>query len=291
VERWVEAWGVEQTERVCAANSSVAPLTIRANTLKVDLEELRQRLHAEQVSVRKNTQVPEELEIVTSPRPVRALRSFRDGLFHIQDASSISACHLLAPEPGETIVDLCAGPGGKTTHLAQLMQNRGTIYAIDVKPHRVSLIRENCKMLGVTIVKCIQADARGLAELNLPKVDRILVDAPCTGTGTFRRRVDLKWRLRSEDFERLALVQKELVAAASSVLQSGGVLVYSVCSIDPTETDDTVDAGFMRSHKLALDETSPLWMSGFRTPEKLFRIMPGDAGMDGFFMAKFGKTG
>ena len=291
VERWSAAWGVEQTERLCAANSGVAPLTVRANTLKVAIGQLEWRLRAERVSVRKNTDVPEEFEIVGSPRPLRALRSFRDGLFHIQDASSMSACHLLAPNPGETVIDLCAGPGGKTTHLAQLMQNQGKIYAVDVQPHRLRLIRESCKMLGVTMVRCVQGDARRVSERELPEADRVLLDAPCTGTGTLRRRVDLKWRLSSEDFGRLACMQRELIAAAALVLKPGGVLVYSVCSIDRAETDEVVEAAFLHAHNLTLDDTSPSWMSRFRTPERTFRIMPGDTGMDGFFMARFVKNG
>jgi len=153
------------------------------------------------------------------------------------------------------------------------------------------LIRENCKMLGVTIVRCVQSDGRRALQLDLPLADRVLVDAPCTGTGTFRRKVDLKWRLSSEDFQRLACVQKELFAAAVSVLKPGGVLVYSVCSIDRAETDGTICAGHSHSHGLALDDTSPPWMSRFRTPERFFRIMPGHMGMDGFFMARFVKAG
>jgi 16S rRNA (cytosine967-C5)-methyltransferase len=291
VERWIQAWGIDRTEQLCAANNDVAPLTVRANTLKGDVEQLEARLRAERVSVRKNTDVPEELEIVGSPRPVRALRSYRDGLFHIQDAASVCACHLLAPTPGETVIDLCAGPGGKTTHLAQLMRNEGIIYAMDIKPHKLRLIRESCVTLGVTIVRCLEADARRVSELGVPQADRVLVDAPCTGTGTFRRRVDLKWRVRSDDFERLAGMQRELIAAAASVVKSGGIVVYSVCSIDPAETDEVVAGEFLQRNNLALEETSPSWMSRFRTGQKTFRIAPGDGGMDGFFMAKLVKMG
>ena len=290
VERWLGAWGLERTEGVCAASNDTAPLTVRANTLRVTPEDLKRRLHAERVSVRKDTQVPEELEIVKSPGSVRSLRSFRDGLFHIQDASSICVSHLLAPGPGETVVDLCAGPGGKTTHLAQLMQNRGQVYAVDIKPHRISLIRKNCHMLGVTIVRCIQSDARRVSELNLPPADRVLVDAPCSGTGTFRRRVDLKWRLKSEDIRQLVRVQKEILAAAASILKPGGVLVYSVCSVDQEETDLTTYAEQLTSQELALDSSCPPWMSRFKTLEGSFRITPGDMKMDGFFMAKFKKA-
>jgi 16S rRNA (cytosine967-C5)-methyltransferase len=290
VERWLSVWGFEPTERVCAVNNEMAPLTVRANTLKVDPKELGQRLRDEHLSVRKNTEVPEELEIVKSPRPIRQIRSFRDGLFQIQDASSICAGHLLAPKPGETVADMCAGPGGKTTHLAQLMQDCGKIYAIDVKPHRLSLVRDNCLRLGVTMVQCVQADAGRVSELNLPPADRVLVDAPCSGTGTFRRKLDLRWRLKSGEIERLAAIQKELVGAASSILKPGGVLVYSVCSVDPVETDELGRGDTFSSRGLVRDSSCPAWMSRFKTPQGYFRIMPGQNGMDGFFMAKFVKT-
>jgi 16S rRNA (cytosine967-C5)-methyltransferase len=290
VERWLDAWGLEQTERVCAANNDTAPLTVRANTLRVSNGQLKQRLDAEQVSVRKNTEVPEELEIVSSPGPIKTLVSFREGLFQVQDASSICVSHLLAPKSGETVVDLCAGPGGKTGHLGQLMENRGRIYALDVKPHRISLTRDNCRTLGVTIVRCVQCDAREVSELNLPPADRVLVDAPCSGTGTFRRRVDLKWRLSSENVRRLVGLQKELLQAAASILKPGGVLVYSVCSVDQAESDGAICPEYLRSEKLAVDDSCPPWMSRFRTPEGLFRVTPGDMGMDGFFMAKLQKA-
>jgi 16S rRNA (cytosine967-C5)-methyltransferase len=291
VERWLTAWGLEKAETVCAANNEVAPLTVRANTLKAGVEVLEQRLRDEQVSVQKNTEVPEELEIVTSPRSVRELQSFRDGLFQVQDASSICAGHLLAPSPGDVVIDLCAGPGGKTTHLAQLMGNSGAIYAIDPKSHRLSLIRDNCRMLGVTIVRCIEGDARQISELGAPLADRALVDAPCMGTGTFRRRVDLKWRLTKDNIEQLVSVQKELIAAGASVLKPGGVLVYSVCSVDPAETEELVRDEFIRSIGVMVDSTCPPWMEQFRTSHGHVMIMPGQMQMDGFFMARFVKTG
>jgi 16S rRNA (cytosine967-C5)-methyltransferase len=290
VERWLSAWGLEQTESVCKANNQTAPLTVRANTLKVAPEELDGRLRDEHLSVRKNSNVPEELEIAKSPRPVRQIRSFREGLFQVQDASSICAGHLLAPEPGETVVDMCAGPGGKTTHLAQLMQNRGKIYAIDVKPQRLSLIRDSCRRLGVEIVQYVEGDAGRVSELNLPPADRVLLDAPCSGTGTFRRRIDLRWRLNSDEIERLTGIQKELVRAGASMLKPGGVLVYSVCSVDPIETDELVNAEAFRSWGLERNSDCPTWMSGFRTSRGDFKIMPGQDGMDGFFMGKFVKA-
>ena len=290
VDRWLSVWGLERTESVCAANNETAPLTIRANTLRVEPDELGKRLRDEHVSVRKNTDVPEELEILNSPRPVRQLRSFRDGLFQVQDASSICAGHLLAPEPGETVVDMCAGPGGKTTHIAQLMQNRGKIYAVDVKAHKLSLVSDSCRKLGVEIVHCVEGDAGRVSELDLPPADRVLVDAPCSGTGTFRRRLDLRWRLNGDETERLTGIQRELVRAAASILKPGGVLVYSVCSVDPMETHELVSAEASGSWGLDRDSSCPAWMSGFKTPRGDFRIMPGQEGMDGFFMEKFVKT-
>jgi len=290
VERWSSAWGLEQTESICAANNRTAPLTVRANTLKAAPEELGTRLRDEHLSVRKNTSVPEELEIAKSPRPVRQLRSFREGLFQVQDASSICAGHLLAPKPGEIVVDMCAGPGGKTTHLAQLMRNCGEIYAIDVKPHRLSLIRDSCRRLGVEIVQYVEGDAGRASELNLPPADKVLLDAPCSGTGTFRRRIDLRWRLNSDEIERLTGIQKELVRAGASMLKPGGVLVYSVCSVDPMETNELVNAEAFRSWGLERNSDCPAWMSGFRTSRGDFKIMPGQNGMDGFFMGKFVKT-
>jgi 16S rRNA (cytosine967-C5)-methyltransferase len=169
--------------------------------------------------------------------PLSKLASFQHGLFYIQDPSTLLAVRELDPQPGETILDLCAAPGGKLTYIAQLMHNTGRLIAHDTFPDRLKLIEENCARLGVTIVQTVlpsTLDPR-------PSVfDRVLVDAPCSNTGVMRRRVDLRWRIRPEEIDRLRATQFELLRQAAALVKPGGTLVYSTCSLEPEENKNVV---------------------------------------------------
>jgi 16S rRNA (cytosine967-C5)-methyltransferase len=170
--------------------------------------------------------------------PLSTLPSFQQGLFYIQDPSTLLAVHLLGPRPGETILDLCAAPGGKTTCIAQLMRNQGRVVAQDQSPERIHLLRENCARLGADCVEIISPD--GL-DLRPATFDRILVDAPCSNTGVMRRRVDLRWRIRPEEISRLQAMQLELLRRAAPLLKQHGTLVYSTCSLEPEENQQVVE--------------------------------------------------
>ena len=176
--------------------------------------------------------------------PLNSLASFRDGGFYVQDPGTLLAPRELGAQPGETILDLCAAPGGKTTFLAQLMRNEGKIVACDISEARSKLIRENCKRLGVTCVEPILLSALGSRPSTL---DRILVDAPCSNTGVLRRRVDLRWRISPEEISRLRQAQLDLLKLAATKLKPNGVLVYSTCSLEPEENSDVVKE-FLTSH-------------------------------------------
>jgi len=173
-----------------------------------------------------------------------SLGSFRDGWFYVQDPSTLLAVRELGPRPGETILDLCAAPGGKTTFLAQRMEDRGQIVAADVSEERLRLIRENCERLGVT---CVELKLTSALDLRSPAFDRILVDAPCSNTGVMRRRVDLRWRITADEIERLRRTQLDLLTSAAAALKPGGSLVYSTCSLEPEENAGVVKE-FLGSH-------------------------------------------
>jgi 16S rRNA (cytosine967-C5)-methyltransferase len=190
------------------------------------------------------------------------------GKYYVQDPSTLIAVDVLDPQPGEAILDLCAAPGGKTTHIAQKMQNRGQIIAADSSNVRLGKVTENCRRLGITIVATV-ACANGRC-LRGRQFDRVLVDAPCSNTGVLRRRVDLRWRLRSEELRRLAEVQKKLLATAATLVKPGGVLVYSTCSLEPEENEQVV-------------ATAP---AGWTIEEQRASVPPRDA-MDGAFVCKF----
>jgi 16S rRNA (cytosine967-C5)-methyltransferase len=175
---------------------------------------------------------------------LNSLASFRDGWFYVQDPGTLLAARELGARPGETILDLCAAPGGKTTYLAQLMRNEGKITACDISEERLKLIRENCARLGVT---CVEPLLFSAFSLQLSAFDRILVDAPCSNTGVMRRRVDLRWRISPEEISRLRQTQLDLLKLAATKLKPGGVLVYSTCSLEPEENGEVVKE-FLRTH-------------------------------------------
>ncbi len=220
-------------------------------------------------------------------------------MYFIQDESSQMIPYLLGPRPGERILDVCAAPGGKTTHVAQLMENRGEIYALDLIPGKIKLIQENCRRLGVTNVLIMEGDA--IQPLPFPKgmdFHRILVDAPCTGLGILHRNPEAKWRRRPEDIARLSKVQAAILDQAHSWLKPGGVLVYSTCTMTPEENEGVVDA-FLAKHphfqKEDLSPEAPLFMRPLISAEGFFRTYPervvDESGrMDGFFAARLRKT-
>jgi 16S rRNA (cytosine967-C5)-methyltransferase len=200
--------------------------------------------------------------------PIAKLPSFQSGLFYVQDPSTLAAVNELDPQPGETVLDLCAAPGGKTTYIAQLMENRGRVIAHDVSPDRLKMIQENCGRLGVTCVETVTTTQ--LAAMPL-RFDRILVDAPCSNTGVMRRRVDLRWRIRPEEIERLRSTQLELLERAAKLLKPGGTLVYSTCSLEEEENSGLV--------KQLLPTTPNLKVEGQQ------ELLPAKNGSDGAFTA------
>lgn len=267
VARWQQRWGDEQLRRLLHWNNSPPPTYARLNFLRGTPEDIERKWQEEGVEAvsRKWDWLPDSLvyELKSFPS-LNTLASFQHGLFYIQDPSTLLAPAALNVEPEQHVLDLCAAPGGKTTYIAQLMQNRGRIVAQDTHEARRDLVRQNCERLGVTCVEVTdalpfgvppsggqdtgKADAateprkggtpnQGFAE---EAYDRILIDAPCSNTGVMRRRVDLRWRIQPEEIERLRLTQLELLRSAAALLKPQGILVYSTCSLEPEENEKLV---------------------------------------------------
>ena len=204
-----------------------------------------------------------------------SLPSFQQGCFYVQDPSTLLAVHELNPQPGETVLDLCAAPGGKTTYIAQLMQNRGRIVAQDSHPQRLNLLRENCTRLGVTSAEFSTPTTIVFPELSMA-LDRVLVDAPCSNTGVMRRRVDLRWRIRPEEIDRLSKTQLSLLRDAAVQVKPGGTLVYSTCSLEPEENGEVIQK-FLIDHpdfKLECER----------------QLLPFLAGVDGAYVARLTRA-
>ncbi len=236
VERWQQHFGDEHAKALCNWNNRPASIYGRINRIRIDPKAFL-RLYADSRPLPDN---PDFVEL--NALPVAALES---GHCYIQDPSTLLACQLLAPKPEEKILDACAAPGGKTSYLAQLMQNRGTLIACDRAPKRLQILKDNLLRLGATIVRPIRHD---WTRDNLPKeiasiapFDRVLVDAPCTNTGVIRRRVDVRWRLRPEDFSKMPNEQFIITRAVLPLIKPGGILVYSTCSLEWEENEIVVD--------------------------------------------------
>jgi len=214
---------------------------------------------------------------VTNTAGLFHTKSFMNGEFYVQDPSTLLAVDLLDPQPGESVLDMCAAPGGKTTYIAQKMQNRGRIIAADSTNSRLALVGENCRRLGVEIVATLACEGTRLDRcLRGQEFDRVLVDAPCSNTGVLRRRVDLRWRIQEEEIIRLAELQEKLLAAATVFTKPGGALVYSTCSLEPEENERVVERFLVKHPQFTLETTRALF--------------PPRDGMDGAFVAKFRKT-
>ena len=232
VQQWTDLYGAELAAAMCAGSSEQAPTTIRVNTLKTNLDDLTKRLDDARCIVQKATPVPDELTVIEGP----ALRSklFQQGLFILQDAASMLAAHLVQPKPGEWVLDMCAAPGGKATHLAQLSNDAAIVVAADVEAGRLDRVRENIERLGMRNVHAVCAD--GVRPSFNRRFSAVLLDVPCTGFGTLRRHPDLKWRARADDAQRLAARQRDLLRVAAQLCENGGRIVYSVCTLTREET-------------------------------------------------------
>jgi 16S rRNA (cytosine967-C5)-methyltransferase len=241
VANWQKRWGAEQTARLMEWNNTPPRTFARVNTLKIEPGKLLEQWRVEDVEydfVRRDWLEENLVFELKSHPPLSNLPSFQAGYFYIQDPSTLLAVRELNPQAGDTVLDLCAAPGGKLTYIAQLMRNEGSITAHDVSKARLDLLNENCKRLGVTCVE--SALPPTLHAPRSTQFDRILLDAPCSNTGVMRRRVDLRWRLRPEEIQRLKTAQSELLRQAGQLLKPGGTLVYSTCSLEREENQDVI---------------------------------------------------
>ena len=291
VRRWVKELGVEETLRVCMFNNRISPLTLRTNTLKMDRKDLIEKLKEKGFKPVPTT-YSEEGVVLKDPPPTSELPFIKEGLYIIQDEASQLVTSILDPRPGERILDACSAPGGKTTHMAQKMENQGEIDALDLSKGKLDLIEESCQRLGIRIVRTIKGNAAG--PLPIPrgmKYDRILADVPCSGFGTLRRNPDLKWRRGEEDIKRLSQLQFSILSNLSAYVKEGGVLVYSTCTVFHEENEDAVEA-FLEGHpEFKLDRVDKFLPEKFNPfiEKSYFKTFPPRDEMDGFFVARLTK--
>jgi len=276
--RWIGRFGMEEASELCAANNRRRPVSLRVNRLKGTEEAFLARLAKEGFEGKPNDLAPGFVEVAEA-QGLFETDTFRSGWFQAQDASGGLAALLLNPRPGERILDMCAAPGGKTTHIAELMGNVGTIVALDKHARRVERISENVRRLGIRIVRTGAMDA---LEYEDGGFDRVLVDAPCSGTGVFARRVDARWRLKETDIGELAALQEKLLEKGASLLKKGGRLVYSTCTIEEEENERVIARFLSRHEDFMLEPASEVIGPPFGDT---VRTYPHRHGADGSFAA------
>lgn len=284
VKDWLDEFGRETTEELAAASALEAATTFRANTLKESAEVLQARLKKAGIETTKATTIPEELTVIGGGAFYRT-KAFLEGRFTLQDPASMLASHLVEPKAGERILDMCAAPGGKTTHLAQLSADEGMIVAADHQRRRLYRLEENVARLEVRSARAVVMD--GGVPCFGPVFDRVLVDAPCSGLGTLRRHPDLKWHTNPAAVKRLAAQQRALLRSAAALCRPGGTVVYSVCTIGAAETTAVV-ADAHAEMKLEFED-GPEWLDTWRIGKGQYRTLPSSGGLDGFFLTRFRK--
>jgi len=268
IQRWEKRFGREEALQICRWNNSPAEVYVRANGLKVTTGELI----ATARDATPSCAHPLAIKIRQVPYPWIV-----NGLCYVQDPSTLVPCDLLAPQPGEKVLDACAAPGGKTTYLAQLMNNDGEIAACDLSPQRLKRLEENVKRLGATCVKTHQCNWLAPPSPFKPETfDRVLVDAPCSNSGVIRRRVDVRWRLTPQDFARMHEKQFAIIKTVEPLLKKGGALVYSTCSLEPEENESIIEC-------VAADIPGLHFVESRQT-------LPFRDQIDGSFAAKFEKV-
>lgn len=284
VDRWTQRHGLETAEQWCRAGNREPQVHLRVNPLRCTREQLQAALADAGVTATPGQLHPGCLHL-TAPGDIEALPGFAEGWFTVQDEGAMLIAGVAEPQPGQRVIDLCAAPGGKAGHLAELMGNRGPVIACDISEERLALVRANAARTGLDEIVTELGDGRELAE-RLAPADVVLVDAPCSGTGTLARRADLRWRLRASAITALAADQQELLAAAARLVRPGGCLVYATCSLEREENQDVM-AWFDQSQPEFRPDGRLAWAPpGWVEPAAMTTIRPDDEEHDGFFVAR-----
>jgi 16S rRNA (cytosine967-C5)-methyltransferase len=286
VKKWIGMFGIEDTAALCRTDNEIPPVTLRVNTLKTTRERARDALLQDGFDVRLTAFSPDGLILSNPAMSVRDTACYTAGHIQLQDEASQLIAHLVDPKAGENILDICAGTGGKTMHIAALMDNRGSITAVDISKKKLEALKKNAWRLGVAIVDTQEGDARQTpGEAFHETFDKILVDAPCSGLGTLRRNPDIKWRSSPEDVTTCAAQQKAILDDAALYLKKGGSLIYSTCTIMLEENAEVIEE-FVSHHRNFICIRPPDTIdSRFVSDRGYFQSTPHRHGTDGFFGA------
>lgn len=286
VNRWINDYGIEFTEALLEANNAPPNLSIRTNTLKTTRQALIRELNEEGVSCRLGKIAPEAIIIESMDSGLDYLKSFKNGLFQVQDESSMLVSRVLDPKAGDFVLDVCSAPGGKSTHIAELMDNKGTMLSRDIHPHKLELVRENSKRLGISIIRTERFNALKLDNRLVGCADKVLVDAPCSGLGIIRRKPEIRYFKEANDIIELSKLQIKMLNISSKYVKNEGVIVYSTCTIQSEENINIVKRFLDENDNFIMVDLNENLPENIRSKEKYLQLFPHVSGTDGFFICK-----
>lgn len=287
INRWMKAYGYEQTETILSHFYQESPLTIRTNRTKCTPEELRTKLINEQVTVEKIGEIPAEsgefkdaldrlwdyAYTISDFDHLQSLQTFQDGDFYVQDLSSMLVAEMAAPKKGDYVIDVCAAPGGKSSHIAELMDGTGMVEARDLTEYKTNLIEENIRRHGLSNMKAVCMDATVFDRDSVGKADILVCDLPCSGLGVMGKKTDIRYKMTEEKEKELVQLQRQILKTVIPYVKENGTVIYSTCTIDRTENEENaawIEREFPELSLVAMKQ-----------------MFPGEAGNDGFFISKF----
>ncbi len=287
VQRWIEYWGIDEVRKLCEANNQRPRLSVRLNKNLVNQDEFFDILRKNEISYEVHPDFPNFVWI-DNFHEFRQLDFLIKGWVSVQDVSTGLPILALEPQPGEKILDMCAAPGGKSGYIVEKMQNKGILLALDRYLSRIRLTRDNLQRLGYSNFQVIVADSN-FVPCNI-LFDRILVDAPCSGLGVLSKRVDLKWKRTEKDIQNMKVVQLSLLQSALNSLKSGGIIVYSTCTIEPEENEKVIEEFLERNPNVQLEELRGMIPDKYLINKYFVQTFPHKHQMDGSFVARMKKV-
>jgi 16S rRNA (cytosine967-C5)-methyltransferase len=287
IEVWLNQLGFEETEKICQWMNQTPTIDLRVNILKSNLEQVESTFKDAGILVRKIPHLPQGLRLISNTGAIQNLPGFNDGWWCVQDSSAQLVGHLLDPQPGELIIDVCAAPGGKTTHIAELMGDNGKVYACDKTASRLRKLTQNSQRLNLQSIEICTGDSRTFTQF-YNTADRVLLDAPCSGLGTMHRHADARWRQTPASVQELSQIQTDLLSHTAKFVKTGGVLVYATCTLHPEENEEVI-TNFLKENPHWQIEHPSFDFFDISTSGWL-KVWPHQQDMDGFFMVRLKKT-
>lgn len=284
IQSWLDRLGFAETEQLCEWFNTSPTIDLRVNILRSSIEEVEAALQSAGVPISRVPHLPQALRLTSGAGAIQNLPGFSEGWWTVQDSSAQMVSYLLDPQPGEVVIDACAAPGGKTTHIAELMGDTGTIWACDRANSRLKKVKENAERIGLKSIQICAGDSRNFPQFT-HSANRVLLDAPCSGLGTLHRRTDARWRQTPENIQELSQLQGQLLEQVAGWVKTGGVLVYATCTVHPLENEQVIET-FLGRHSNWNIELPAANFPVPPTPEGWVKVWPHRYQMDGFFMVR-----